>query len=964
MKKKKHWSKRNNYYQKKQEENFYYKKKDEEESDNKNTDQKIKKKNDQTSYQKKNFKEDQNQYYKKEKESEYSKKPDYHTKEENYQSYKNRFRKKYQNDKYQNKKKNFQNTEPNYKKPQKKKFSKSKKRFLKDHCLICLDNIEIREKIWLCQSCKITTHLKCINEWLDLKKKKLQDKSQDFSCPHCNKIYQNQKPKHTCYCGKLPNPVLNEYLEPNSCGRTCNAYLNKYCPHKCNKICHSGKCLPCDKTSVFECYCGKAEISLFCRDFQKTDEKSCGKACGRKLNCGKHFCGKFCHDGDCEDCGEVFVKSCFCLKIEKSVGCDVELKCDSQCGRKLECGNHFCEKLCHNGECDTCLTKVKAFETCFCGKDTVVNLLGRERENCLEKIPSCETICNKITACGHKCIKKCHEGECDCGKKKNVFCQCGTHKIKIKCMIMKQQICKTICNRKKNCLNHICETICCPLKNIKNIKNTTNTHTCQITCNKELDCKKHNCLDNCHSGKCKPCDVLVSRAITCACGNKALRPPLLCGTEPPKCYLKCNKLLNCGHRCYYNCHFGECPGCEEILDKNCYCGRVMFNDVKCKKIPRCNIKCENVLKCGHKCDRTCHKDGECEEIRKDLKNTYFDNRNLNEDIVKFYNENNVLENSCLKICNKIRVNCSHLCRVICHEGDCPEIFCEYMIKIKCECRNLSEFIKCGSKTSGNYKVIECNDKCKNLKRFKALYDKEKEHKQLYYSESLVKYSKKHPKYLKKVEKKLKKMFFNAENKIKFKSDKSNSSKLNFILSLLSNHYNLDVSYYSTSKKNIIDGTQTPEFIIPKVTLSEYLKMLDKREINPKNRPFDLLIKFFNLTIHNSIRELKELLNGLEDYYYIERINEIVHLHVWKISHKDLFVKKLKSKNNNWSCFDIEEKKVIKKIEDRENDSEEEEQNEFDNESLANAEIDFSMKKKKSKKHEFAEKNIFNVFNND
>ena len=930
-------------------------------------------KKDQSDYTKKSQKGNSNQFYEKKEESEYTKKTDDQYKEETYKSHnkkgykKNRFRKKYKK-KSEIEKKNYEPTQNNNfetsqnysrKKRHQKKFSKPKKKFLKDHCLICLDNIEIREKIWLCKSCKIITHLKCINEWLDLKKKKLKDTSEDFSCPHCNTIYQNEKPKHNCYCGKMLNPVLNEYLEPNSCGRICGSYLNKYCPHKCDQVCHSGKCKLCEKESIFKCYCGKDEVGLKCIDFKKKNEKSCKKICGKELNCKKHYCQQICHSGNCHDCGQVFEKSCFCEKVKQKVNCSVILKCEDKCGKKLNCGNHFCQKLCHKGDCETCLTKVKAFETCFCGKETIIKLLNRERENCLEKIPYCENVCNKTLSCGHKCTKRCHEGKCDCGKKKNVFCRCGTHKTKVKCMRMEQQICKTVCNRKKNCLNHICKTICCPLKNIKNIRNTSNSHICEITCQKLLDCKKHNCLDKCHSGKCKPCDVLISRPITCACGNKALRPPLLCGTEPPKCFLKCNKVLNCGHRCYYNCHFGDCLGCEEILDKLCYCGKILFNDVKCKKIPKCNVKCENILGCGHKCNRTCHKENECEDIRKDLKTHYFEKKtNLKTEVVKFYKDNNVLEKSCLKVCDKVREDCGHNCRVICHEGTCPIIYCEYMIKIKCKCGNISDFVKCGSKTSGEYKKIDCDDKCKNLQRFKALYDKEKEQKKLYYSENLVKYAKKYPKYLKKLEKRLKRMYFDVEKKIQLKSDKSNSSKLNFILALLANHYFLDVSYYSTSKKYIIDGTTTSNFIIPKVTLSEYLKMLEKREINPKNRPFDLLINFYNLSIHNSIKELKELLTGLEDYYYIERINDVVHLHIWKISHKDLFVKKLKSKNNNWSFFDIEEKKVIKKIEDSES---EEEVKEFDEEGLANAEIDFSIKKKQIKKHDFKEKNMFDCF---
>ena len=43
-------------------------------------------------------------------------------------------------------------------------------------------------------------------------------------------------------------------------------------------------------------------------------------------------------------------------------------------------------------------------------------------------------------------------------------------------------------------------------------------HKCQLTCGRILDCKKHQCTERCHKGKCQPCDVMINRPISCACG--------------------------------------------------------------------------------------------------------------------------------------------------------------------------------------------------------------------------------------------------------------------------------------------------------------------------------------------------------------------------------------------------------------------------------------------------------------
>ena len=75
----------------------------------------------------------------------------------------------------------------------------------------------------------------------------------------------------------------------------------------------------------------------------------------------------------------------------------------------------------------------------------------------MEEIPTCAKICSEPLECNDICVLKCHRGEHSCGKTIEKSCRCGTEKVIKKCNDRKDFLCEKLCNRKKDCLRHICE---------------------------------------------------------------------------------------------------------------------------------------------------------------------------------------------------------------------------------------------------------------------------------------------------------------------------------------------------------------------------------------------------------------------------------------------------------------------------------------------------------------------------
>ena len=70
------------------------------------------------------------------------------------------------------------------------------------------------------------------------------------------------------------------------------------------------------------------------------------------------------------------------------------------CYRKLDCGNHTCEEICHPSECRGCKLQPSVVTHCPCGKEKIVDLLsGSNRKSCLDPIPTCGHSCDRPLPC-------------------------------------------------------------------------------------------------------------------------------------------------------------------------------------------------------------------------------------------------------------------------------------------------------------------------------------------------------------------------------------------------------------------------------------------------------------------------------------------------------------------------------------------------------------------------------------
>merc|ERR1719361_785497 len=109
-------------------------------------------------------------------------------------------------------------------------------------------------------------------------------------CPKCTRICSKPCTSHNIMVHNMPCHVDNR-----SCGRTCNKLLKICGIHKCQRTCHSGKCL---KDS----------------DAAKRSKKGCGQICGLPLKCG-HQCMAKCHPGTpckTEACKAQIIVQCKC----------------------------------------------------------------------------------------------------------------------------------------------------------------------------------------------------------------------------------------------------------------------------------------------------------------------------------------------------------------------------------------------------------------------------------------------------------------------------------------------------------------------------------------------------------------------------------------------------------------------------------------------------------------------------
>ncbi|KAG0321344.1 FKBP12-associated protein, partial [Podila horticola] len=416
------------------------------------------------------------------------------------------------------------------------------------------------------------------------------------------------------------------------------------------------------------------------------------------------------------------VQKCYCGKHERQARCgDGEARtttidgveqtgyyeCRDICKRPLACGHHECTKACHplDDEPGQCPADPNVVKTCPCGSKTVDLLLhGKQRTSCKDPVPVCNGLCKKPLNCGHRCMQKCHLGECSpCKMVVMVNCRCGSSQVQRVCSDMgfygdELPSCDRPCRGLRACGKHQCTNRCCPAKNQPKGKKVDlaahEAHICTLVCGKKLQCGIHACEMLCHKGHCNPCMNTSFHNLSCSCGRTVMQAPIPCGTPIPKCRYTCTRTRSCGHASLtsHPCHPDSepCPPCIMLVAKQCMCRKSKMPNVPCyQSNPSCGKVCSKKLDCGlHTCIKSCHA-GEC----------------------------SLPSDACAQACPKARKSCGHRCGVACHGDEpCPEDQpCQVVVPSSCRCGLLTMDGACNATSEnpwdGKPRMIKCNDYC-------------------------------------------------------------------------------------------------------------------------------------------------------------------------------------------------------------------------------------------------------------
>uniref|UniRef100_K7FMW8 Transcriptional repressor NF-X1 n=1 Tax=Pelodiscus sinensis TaxID=13735 RepID=K7FMW8_PELSI len=502
----------------------------------------------------------------------------------------------------------------------------------KYECMVCCEVIRTIAPVWSCQNCYHVFHLNCIKKWARSPASQAEDGNSGWRCPACQNVSTRVPATYTCFCGRVNNPEWNRNEIPHSCGELCRKKKpGQGCPHACNILCHPGPCPSCPAFMTKTCECGRTSHSVRCG---QSTTIHCSNVCGTTLNCGRHTCARVCHVGKCHPCQLTVQQVCYCGSTFRDVLCGTNeefsdgfgnFSCQKICGKKLSCGRHSCTQICHPEPCQLCPRLPQVVHCCPCGQTPLSRLLELgyiERKLCTDPIPSCGRICGKPLSCGssdfiHTCENLCHEGECGpCSRTSNVYCRCAFKTKEVPCALLKNKaditfMCDKRCNKKRSCGRHKCNEICCVDKE----------HKCPLVCGRKLNCGLHRCEEPCHRGNCQTCWQTSFDELTCYCGESVIYPPVPCGTQPPECKNSCTRPHECDHPVYHTCHSEEkCPPCTYLTQKWCMGKHELRNNIPCHLTDiSCGLRCNQMLQCGmHKCKRICHKgvcliDEECKQ---------------------------------------------------------------------------------------------------------------------------------------------------------------------------------------------------------------------------------------------------------------------------------------------------------------------------------------------------------------
>lgn len=591
-------------------------------------------------------------------------------------------------------------------------------------CVICYSTVTTRQATWSCSQCHSVLHLPCVRKWAESSVKKaeehnamqedpeIRNRRGTWRCPGCQYAREDVPKIYWCWCGRTQDPTGGRGANAHGCGQRCS---RGKCAHGCADACHPGPCPPCAVTVSQQCFCGANTIPMRCSQTTAKQARistlhqrgtSCGDVCGKKLDCGVHSCQNVCHPGNCQPCSVSVEARCYCGKHFKTMRCGDGIQRDS-------------------------------FD------DTSASIFpGRF---------ACEDRCERTFDCGvHSCSNTCHARDaarpvCPSSPQLVQTCPCGAQPVKSRTSCQDPiPTCGNICSKMSNC-GHPCPSVChlgpcppcqLPVSTPCRCGETKQSRACyerqqeeleghqEVLCNTVCQslrhCGKHQCNRQC-------CPLYFQ-----AKSKSKKRPTVaeLQAMDPAglhECSIPCSKPLACGlHECPMTCHRGACPPClqasfEELI---CHCGRTVLEPpVPCGTQVRCNFPCVRPPpSCGHpKMPHDCHEEESCPPC------VYLTDKvcHCQKHIVKnvpcsrsrvscgqscdallncgFHRCQGICHAAgrdcapCAQVCGKPRRLCQHPCQQKCHApSSCPEAEpCETVITLQCACGNLQSRATCG-----------------------------------------------------------------------------------------------------------------------------------------------------------------------------------------------------------------------------------------------------------------------------
>ena len=549
-------------------------------------------------------------------------------------------------------------------------------------CAICTEEVTRRSRgVWSCRTCWTVFHLGCIKKWSTNEgsaaaRQQAQDGDmpppRQWRCPGCN-LPKDILPKNFhCWCEKELEPRSTPGLPPFSCGQTCSRprLLPKPCPHPCGSTCHAGPCPPCGLMGPTQyCFCRQKSVTRRCVDTDYKNGWSCGEVCGGLMSCGEHTCERPCHDGPCGPCEVRVPARCYCGQVQK------DILCHDRAEERHSSQSHVAAD----------------------GTATVENWVGSFQ---------CPNECGRPFDCGkHTCKLDCHTQDAEtphCPRSPDVVTRCPCGKTALADMSINPRAscqdpvpnCDKPCGQMLAC-RHQCNQPChqgdclpC-LKQVDilcrcgRVSSKTICHQgreeppqCMRICRVSLNCGRHECGERCCAGEKKAAERASNRRKPRSLDSVARQPRENFEAEHI-CTRSCGRQLKCGnpeHRCQELCHKGPCGTCRDAIfdELSCHCGRTVLQPpLPCgTKPPPCRFKCERPKGCGHpQLDHSCHEDDQpCPKCAFLTTKPCLCGKSVLKNQPCWLNEVR-----CGQVCGRVLRCGTHKCQKQCHRpGECAE----------------------------------------------------------------------------------------------------------------------------------------------------------------------------------------------------------------------------------------------------------------------------------------------------